>query len=185
MLIRLYRNHRVADSKNFSCSHKKKFHVKSEKLAIQIWIFQSPSSLFQALCIQRSDKKINQATCFNFKRNVIKVSRTWGPGTEAEGREPYNRARGWGLNKSNSLRIRLLSLFRMVVLQIMLKSFKFTSKRNWTPTWLHYPLTVLPSIVYLGWNCNPFNDLEELEHRTLEAWGKCASNLKIIMKSIK
>ena len=47
----------------------------------------------------------------------------------------------------------------------------------------HYPLIVTASMVYLG--RNPFNDLEELEHRTLEVWDKCASNLKIVMKAIK
>ena len=91
----------------------------------------------------------------------------------------------WGLNISSSLRTRVLSIFRMVVIQIILNLSKFTSRRNWAPTGLPYPQIVTPSMGYLRQNNNPFNDIEELEHHTLELWDKCAINLKIIMKAIK
>ena len=108
-----------------------------------------------------------------------------GSGPGADVRELYNKAGSWGLNISSSLRTRLLSIFRMVVLQIILKLSKFTSRRSWTPTGLHDPQIVTPSMGYLRQNNNPFNDVEELEHHTLELWDKCASNLKINMKAIK
>ena len=70
-----------------------------------------------------------------------------------------------------------------VLKQRLLKSSKFTSRRNWRPTDPH--LSADCNTLDLGRNRNPFNDLEKLELSTLEVWDKCASNLKIIMKAMK
>ena len=102
----------------------------------------------------------------------------WGPGPDF--RELHNKAGRWGLNISSSLRTRLLSIFRMVVIQIILNLSKFTSRRNWAPTGLHYPQIVTSSMGYLRQNNNPFNDIEELQHHTLELWDKCAINLNFV-----
>ena len=57
-----------------------------------------------------------------------------------------------------------------------------SQKHGLTP---HHSLFVTPSMVYSWRHRNRFNDLEGLEHVILGIRGKCASNLKIIIKARK